>query len=156
MHATTDIEQLQCNILDNFARSISSDTNPAPGQVGSLIDADLYEQAKGAKGNGTQTMTDFKTQVRQFLAYNKGRRRIPGRFRKMENGWTVFTVFFGLWELMEFSSLEKQDSMLAIENSIETLFQQLDVLAAEVGFPLKVVIPRSKWPIRMDRTYYNH
>ncbi|KAF2848837.1 hypothetical protein T440DRAFT_148277 [Plenodomus tracheiphilus IPT5] len=133
-------KELQCDAVDNFARSIPSDADTV--HVGSLIDSILYEQAKGAESNGIQMTTDFKTQVRQFLTYDKGRRHIPRRFRKVENEWTVFTVFFGLWELMEYSSLEKQYAMLAIENSIEKLFQNLDVLAAEVDFPLKVVVPR--------------
>ncbi|KAI8934577.1 hypothetical protein NX059_008275 [Plenodomus lindquistii] len=132
-------EELQCDIVDNFARSIPSD---AATVHGSLIDSDLHEQAKGAKSNGVRTTTDFKTQVRQYLTYNKGRRHIPERFRRVENEWTVFTVFFGLWELMEYSSLEKQYAMLAIKDSIERLFQNLDILAGEVDFPLKVIIPR--------------
>ncbi|KAH9865097.1 hypothetical protein IAQ61_009043 [Plenodomus lingam] len=123
--------------------SLSSDTEAR--QVGSLVDSSLYELAKGAKSNGIQTRDDLKTQVRQFLIYDQGRRHIPERFRKAENEWTVFTVYFGLWELMEYSSLEKQYAMVAIENSIQKLFQNLDVLAAEVDFPLKVIIPRSEW-----------
>lgn len=132
--------QLECDVLDNFARSIPSDAEAV--HVGSLVDSNLYEQAKGAKSNGIQLTDDFKTQVRHFLTYNKGRRHIPERFRKAENEWTVFTVFFGLWELMEYSTLEKQYAMLAIENSIEKMFQNLDILVAEIDFPLKVVIPR--------------
>jgi hypothetical protein len=87
------------------------------------------------------TPFDFKTQVEQFIAYDKGRQLIPQRLRDVDE-WTYFTVFFGLWDLLEYSTLETQLAMSAIGRSIEELFENLDVLAEHVALPPKVVIPR--------------
>lgn len=140
--ATSNNIQLACDVLDNFARSLPS--NAGTADVGSLLDSSVFEQAKGAKSNGIQMPADFKTQVEHFVTYNKGRGGVPARLRGVDK-WTVFTVFFGLWELLEYSTLEKAHAMLAIDNSIGELFQSLDILAKDIEIPLKVVIPRSKY-----------
>lgn len=88
-------------------------------------------------------MFDFKTQVQQFLEYEKQKHRIgvPERLRKVDE-WTVFTVSFGLWDLLEYSTLEKEHALKAINNSIEGLFDSLDLLAEHVAAPMKVVAPK--------------
>jgi hypothetical protein len=43
-------------------------------------------------------LTDFQTQVEQFLAYERGRRVVG---HDAYNGWTVFDIFFGLWAIPE-------------------------------------------------------
>lgn len=112
-------------------------------QTGAVIDADVYKEVKGAASNSSSAVTsfDFKKQVEQFIAYNKGRRFIPQRLRK-EDEWTFFTVFFGLWDLLEYSALDKSVAMSAIDKSITSLFRQLDVLATATVFPPKVIIPK--------------
>jgi len=107
-----------------------------------LVDVDVHTEAKGAKSNDSAVIPfDFKTQVEQFITYNKARRIVPQRFRKVDE-WTYFTVFFGLWDLLEYSAVEKRIGMAAIEKSIEALFRELDVLAEHTIFPPKVVIPK--------------
>lgn len=111
-------------------------------QTGALVDAGVHAEAHGAKSNdSTATSFDFKTQVEQFITYNKARRIIPQRFRTVDE-WTYFTVFFGLWDLLEYSAVEKRIGMTAIEKSIEALFRELDVLAEHTIFPPKVIIPK--------------
>jgi hypothetical protein len=106
-----------------------------------VVDAEVYAEAKGTTSNGSAVISfDFKTQVEHYITYNKGRRLIPQRLRK-EDEWTFFTVYFGLWDLLEYSTLEKSAAMSAIDKSITSLFRQLDVLAADAAFPPKVVIP---------------
>ena len=88
-------------------------------------------------------MFDFKTQIHQFLGYEKEKHRVgvPGRLRKVDE-WTIFTVSFGLWDLFEYSTLEKEYALKAIDNSIERLFENLDLLAKHVIAPMKIVIPK--------------
>jgi hypothetical protein len=88
-----------------------------------------------------KTTTDFKTQVQQFLAYEKETYPVSRRFRTDDN-WTIFTVFFGLWDLLEYSVLEKDFAVRAVNDSIAELFCQLDLLAAQAITPIKVVLPQ--------------
>jgi hypothetical protein len=110
--------------------------------VGSVVDSGVYEEANPRKSNeSTPTSFDFKTQVEQYLTYDKGIRRIAQRLRKVDE-WTFFTVYFGLWDLLEYSTLDRESAMRAIDRSIEGLFHSLDVLADNVAFPPKVVVPK--------------
>ncbi|KAJ4365410.1 slightly ste11-like protein [Ascochyta clinopodiicola] len=137
-------KELACDFIDNFARSM-----PPQGGVraiGSLIDSDIRAQAvpvTDKENNNTQAMFDFKTQVQQFLEYEKNKHRVgvPERLRKVDE-WTIFTVSFGLWDLLEYSTLEKEYALKAIDNSIEGLFENLDLLAQHVAAPLKIVAPK--------------
>jgi hypothetical protein len=136
--SSSNKSQLACDTIDNFAHSKPA----AAAHIGSLVDADVHTQAKGAQGNETTvTSFDFKTQMEQYVAYDKGRRVIPERLRKGDE-WTFFTVFFGLWDLLEYSTLDKAAAMSAVVKSIEALFQSLDVLAEHSAHPPKVIIPK--------------
>ncbi|EUC31712.1 hypothetical protein COCCADRAFT_38231 [Bipolaris zeicola 26-R-13] len=133
-------KELECDTVDNFAHSVPTAADGA--QTGALVDAAVYVEAMGSESNSSAVMSfDFKAQVEQFVAYNKGRQLIPQRLRK-EDEWTFFAVYFGLWDLLEYSTLEKSIAMYAIDKSITSLFHQLDVLAADAPFPPKVVIPK--------------
>jgi hypothetical protein len=111
--------------------------------VGSVIDADVFANATKEGRNTTLVLFDFQTQVQQFIAFEKetGRRRIPERLRKVDE-WTVFTVFFGIWDLLEYSVLEKEVAIHAIDRSVEELIQNLDILVDHVDGPVKVIMPR--------------
>ncbi|KAF1835982.1 hypothetical protein BDW02DRAFT_578284 [Decorospora gaudefroyi] len=134
-------KELACDAIDNFAHSAPSAAGAI--QLGSLVDAAVHAEAKtGNKSNESALIPfDFKTQVEQFIKYEEGRRLIPQRLRGVDE-WTVFTVFFGLWDLLEYSTLEKQSAMRAIDRSIEELFKNLDVLAQNDAHQPKVVIPQ--------------
>jgi hypothetical protein len=92
------------------------------------------------KGDNS-SLVDLKTQVEHFLKYEKDKYRIPQSLRPSDD-WTVFAVFFGLWDLLEYSKLEVEFAMRAIDNSIAELFGQLDVLAAQSLTRIQVVIPQ--------------
>ncbi|KAF3048272.1 hypothetical protein E8E12_011583 [Didymella heteroderae] len=137
-------KELACDFIDNFARSMPPHTDAAT--IGSLIDSDIRAQAVPVTNNNnneTQAMFDFKTQVQQFLEYEKMKHRVgvPERLRKVDE-WTVFTVSFGLWDLLEYSALEKEYALKAIDNSIEGLFENLNLLAKHVAAPIKIVAPK--------------
>lgn len=84
-------------------------------------------------------MFDFKTQVQQFIEFDKKRWQLPGR-HAAPMGQTVFTVLFGTWDLLHFSTLDKEASVRAIDRSIQELFLNLDILADHIDTPM-VAIP---------------
>ncbi|KAJ8114114.1 hypothetical protein OPT61_g3921 [Boeremia exigua] len=142
MWTETLCKELACGFIDNFARSMPPQTSAAT--IGSLVDSDIRAQAVPVTDNNTtQTMFDFKTQVQQFLGYEQEKHRmgVPERLRKVDE-WTVFTVSFGLWDLLEYATLEKEYALKAIDNSIEGLFENLDLLAKHAAAPIKVVAPK--------------
>jgi hypothetical protein len=105
--------------------------------VGSLVDSDVFTTNERDK---TLTLFDFKTQVQQFINYDQRKPIFPIFVLRRE--WTIFTVFFGIWDLLEYTSMEKADALHAIDRSIESLLHTLDTLAGHVGIPIKVVIPK--------------
>lgn len=110
--------------------------------VGSVIDSAVFANATSGGRNETLVLFDFQTQVQQFIAFDKGtfRQRIPERLRKVDE-WTIFTVYFGLWELLEYSRLETETAIHAIDRSVEELMHNLDILADHVDGPVRVVMP---------------
>jgi hypothetical protein len=108
--------------------------------VGSVIDSDSHSTAMAGKSN-ILTLNDFKTQVEQFLAYEKTTHRMLRRLG-VHDERTIFTIFFGLWDILEYSTLEIEPAMRAVDYSVAQLFLQLDLLAAQSLTPMRVVIPQ--------------
>ena len=124
----TNTLQLACDFIDNFARSIPIPPGRVP-TVGALVDSDIFAQAvKSRNNNAVSILPDFKTQVRQFVQYEHGKRGLPRRLRNVDE-WTVFSVSFGLWDLFEYAALEQPAAMRAVDSSIDSLFEGLDVVA---------------------------
>jgi hypothetical protein len=134
--ASTETWQLNCDRIDNFARSSSQAQDNST--TGPVIDSDIYSEAL-AGGGSTQAISDLKTQVQEYLGYEKARYNIPQSLRATDK-WTVFTVSFGLWDLLGFQDLEIEFAMLAIDNSISELFHQLELLTSNVSSPTKIVL----------------
>ncbi|KAL6711355.1 hypothetical protein ACN47E_005886 [Coniothyrium glycines] len=132
-------QKLGCDRIDNFARSRLA--NIENSDFGPVVDMNVHELAKHGESIGnTTTFFDFKTQVRQFLSYNKSPANIAQRLSRVDERIT-FTVFFGLWDILEYAKLEIQPAMSAIEYSIAQLFSCLDTLAEKTATPVRVVIP---------------
>ncbi|KAH7075851.1 hypothetical protein BKA63DRAFT_413684 [Paraphoma chrysanthemicola] len=129
-------KELNCDRIDNFARSSSQAQDNST--TGPVIDSDIYSEAL-AGGGSTQAISDLKTQVQEYLGYEKARYNIPQSLRATDK-WTVFTVSFGLWDLLGFQDLEIEFAMLAIDNSISELFHQLELLTSNVSSPTKIVL----------------
>ncbi|KAF2654084.1 hypothetical protein K491DRAFT_601560 [Lophiostoma macrostomum CBS 122681] len=132
-------KELVCDWIDNFARSVPSNVEIAT--IGSLVDGAVYAKATTGKRNETLALFDFGAQVRQFLDFEKQKRLMPSRLLK-HNEWTIFTVFFGIWDLLEYSALDRAEAVHAIDRSVEQLFHNLNFLAENVDGPPKVVIPQ--------------
>ncbi|KAF2689064.1 hypothetical protein K458DRAFT_383729 [Lentithecium fluviatile CBS 122367] len=132
---------LNCDFIDNYARSIPA--NVEMNTVGSVVAADVFANATREGRNETLVLFDFQTQVQQFIAFEEEtrRRQIPDGVRKVDE-WTVFTVFFGIWDLLEYSMLEKEAAIHAIDRSVDELMYNLDILADHVVGPVKVVMPK--------------
>jgi hypothetical protein len=105
-----------------------------------MIDSNVHSMAVTGKVKNRTTF-DFKTQVQQFLAHEKETYSVLRRFRTGDD-WTMFTVFFGLWEILQYSTLERDFAILAVDNSVAELFRQLDLLAAHARTPIRVVLPQ--------------
>ena len=135
----SNTSQLVCDWIDNFARSVPSNVDIAT--VGSVVDSAIYAKATAGKRNETLALFDFGAQVEQFLNFEKQKHLMPSRVLKKDE-WTVFTIFFGIWDLLEYSALERADAVHAIDRSVQHLFQKLDYLAENVEGTPRIVIPQ--------------
>jgi hypothetical protein len=132
--AGTKTAQLVCNRIDNFARSVSDNAF-----TGAPVDVNTHSNA--AMTDSLEQITfDFKAQVQQFLGYDAAM-YIPQSLH-IPHGRTIFTVYFGLWDLLEYSTLELKPAMEMIDRSIKEIFNQLDLLATHVPESMQVVLPR--------------
>ncbi|KAF2017393.1 hypothetical protein BU24DRAFT_149714 [Aaosphaeria arxii CBS 175.79] len=130
--------ELNCGAIHNYARSKPANMNVKT--IGSMVDSNVLVKASAGEKNGTLALFDLSTQVQQFLDQEDNGGFLRGRVGRSE-GPTMFTIFFGFWDLLEFASLEKQDAIRAVEESIEALFRNLDLLAEHAHHPVQVVIP---------------
>ncbi|KAH3945277.1 hypothetical protein HBI56_073300 [Parastagonospora nodorum] len=136
--AETLCNELACDLIDNFASSVPMSLNIST--VGSVIDSDVHSAAMKGQGDNL-SLIDLKTQVKQFLKYEEKKYRIPRRLRS-DDDWTLFAVFFGLWDLLEYSKLEMEFAMRSVDDSIAELFVQLDVLVAQSSTAVQIVMPQ--------------
>lgn len=135
-HTDTHI-QLECDYIDNYARS--SPANSETSVFGSMVDADIFANATGARDEPSMLFS-FQAQVQQFVNYEKKRKHFPAPFRPSDQS-TVITVLFGIWDLLAYSPLDQEIGVQAINRSVAELVRNLDILAAHVDGPLKVVVP---------------
>jgi hypothetical protein len=102
--------------------------------IGSVVDSDIFANVTAGLRNETLALFDFKTQVQQFIEFEKIEKRQTGiREVAKDDKWIIFTVMFGLWDLWEYSMLDKADAVHAMDRSVEGLFQNLDLLADHAG-----------------------
>ncbi len=119
--------------------------------VGSVVDFKAFSQAAINIDRETPTAaTDLKAQVDQYLAYNKKDNRYFST-RRRDDERTIFTVYYGLWDLLVYSMMTKDQATGAIDESIAGLFQELDLLAESAAAPIKVILPRM---IETSRFYH--
>ncbi|KAF2740926.1 hypothetical protein EJ04DRAFT_558311 [Polyplosphaeria fusca] len=132
-------EELACDVIDNFARSKPSNVGKATGPV---VDGDVFANATAGKRNASLAMFDFKAQVHHFFDFEKLEKQRGPKGRRRKQEWTLNAVFFGIWDLLEYSILEHDTAVHATNRSIEKLFHSLDAIAEHVGQPIKVVVPK--------------
>jgi hypothetical protein len=107
--------------------------------MGSVIDNGVYANATLSNETLRNPVPDFKKQVEQWINFEKQKKLIPLRHRKRE--WTIFTVQFGVWDMLKYAQLEKDQAIFAIDRSIEELFHGLNAIVEYKAEPIKVVLP---------------
>lgn len=129
--------QMLCDFVDNFARSSPLDANNS--MTGSVISNQVLANITAPESGKQDPLADLTTQIRQWVNFEKQKKLMPTRhFRKEQ---TVFTVFFGLWDLWHYTDLDMNSAQKAIDETITELFVQLDYLAEQAKTPIRVVLP---------------
>ncbi|CAD0083979.1 unnamed protein product [Aureobasidium vineae] len=75
----------------------------------------------------SENIGDFGHQVDEYLAQDDARWQDDGEQRGLEST-TIFTVFFGIWELWDFVGLPEEAVLPAVVDCIASMFAQLDRL----------------------------
>lgn len=109
--------------------------------TGPVVSNSVYGQTTGTENltafnSPNHLLPDLEIQVRDFLA--------SGRQKTQSGSWTVFTVYFGTWDIWHYATLDKVEGMDAVEKTIATMFKQLDSLMDNIPDTTRitVVIPR--------------
>ncbi|KAF2005316.1 hypothetical protein P154DRAFT_357683 [Amniculicola lignicola CBS 123094] len=132
--------ELICDQIDNFARSVQASGDKS--SIGSLLSSDIHGNTTVGIVGAVTPLFDFYTQVQQFINFEKQKWLAPGVLTS-EDRWTVFTVYFGVWDLLEYTALEEKEATHAVQRTIKELFRVLDILAESFMQPLYVVIPKA-------------
>ncbi|KAI4127211.1 MAG: hypothetical protein LQ338_003330 [Usnochroma carphineum] len=134
---------IKCNHHDNFARSLpSASTTDLRGAV---VDRGVLNRTlKGEHGEVT-TLSDLKTQVAQWLRFEK-KQYTSSRMREKEKRGTIFTVWFSLWDIWYYSQLSSDEASQAIRQSVDTLFEQLGIIADNWPSGAKIILPEAMDP----------
>ncbi|KAL8729351.1 MAG: hypothetical protein Q9181_005038 [Wetmoreana brouardii] len=90
-------------------------------------------------------LSDLKTQVRQWLRFEK-KQYTSSRMRAKEKRGTIFTVWFSLWDIWYYSQLSGGDASEAIDQSMDTLFEQLGIIADNWPLGAKIILPEAMDP----------
>ena len=89
-----------------------------------------------------EPLADLKTQVQQWIRF-ENKQRMSSRTRETEKKGTIFTVWFSLWDLWYYSNKTQAEASEAIEETVNTLFEQLDLVAEHWGSRMKIVMPEA-------------
>ncbi|KAL8952912.1 MAG: hypothetical protein Q9222_001202 [Ikaeria aurantiellina] len=135
--------QIKCNHHDNFARSLPS--VPATDLKGAVIDGDVLNRTLAAEHGDVTMLSDLKTQISQWLRFEK-KHYASSRRGKKERMGTIFTVWFSLWDIWYYSQLATDDAAEAINQSIDTLFEQLGIIAENWPSGAKIILPEAMDP----------
>ena len=137
------LPQITCSHHDNFARSLPSSW--VAGYKGAVVDSSILNSTVNKGKKAEEPLADLKTQVQQWIRFEK-KQRMSSRIRDTEKKGTIFTIWFSLWDLWYYSNKTQAEASKAIEETVDTLFEQLDIVAKHWGGPLKVVMPEAVDP----------
>jgi len=99
-------KELACDVHDNFA---------VPNRVG--VDKATYINNLTWVDAGS----DLKDQVRKWIEFEE----MQTSSNRNNGRETLFTVWFGISDVMKFSLLKKREGIVAVDHSLEVLFQEL-------------------------------
>lgn len=132
--------QIACSRHDNFARSLP----PSLGSryTNAVIDSSLLDDISNSENEGVQPLADLKTQVAQWIRFEKELSSI-GDARDLERNGTIFTLWFSLWDLWYFSKGTDDEASEAVNRAMDALFEQLNVIAKHRSARVKVIMPEA-------------
>lgn len=107
-----------------------------------MIDSSLLDNISNSENEGAQALADLKTQVAHWIRFEKGRHSV-GRLHDLERDGTIFTIWFSLWDLWYFSKGTKEEASKAVNRTMDTLFEQLNVIAEQWPSRVKVIMPEA-------------
>lgn len=123
-------------------------------QRGPVIDNEIYTNHTSSLNltTGTENIADFKHQVDEYLAQDDARWQDEGEQKKGQI-MTIFTVFFGVWEIFDFVYLQESAVVPAVMESIASMFAQLDRLVDAKSLSIRptVIIPKVPDPTFFPR-----
>jgi len=142
--------QISCTHHDNFARSLPHSWDS--GYSGAVVDSNLLNTTMmntTSSNSSSKTeyelaepLADLKTQVQQWLKFEK-QQYDNSRVKKVERDGTVFTMWFSLWDLWYYSGKAIEEAMVAVIKTLDTLFEQLDLIAENWPLEMKIIIPEA-------------
>ena len=141
-----------CDHVDNFARSSSNHDEDREGPV---VDSEIHAQiaAKLTKSASpeapTELLPDLVSQVREFVA----KERTVGLPTTLA---TTVAIYFGTWDIWRLAALSEAEAMIAVQDSIITLFVELEKLLDAIGTkgpPPTVIIPKVVDPTWLPRWF---
>ncbi|KAL8768347.1 MAG: hypothetical protein Q9209_005381 [Squamulea sp. 1 TL-2023] len=134
---------IKCNHHDNFARSLPA--SPKTDLRGAVVNSAILNRTLPA-GHGEITMlSDLKTQVSQWLRFER-KQYTSSRMREKEKRGTIFTVWFSLWDIWYYSQLNSDEASVAVRQSIDSLFEQLELIADHWPIGAKIILPEAMDP----------
>ena len=89
-----------------------------------------------------ESLTDLKTQVEHWLAFEK-KQYANSRVSEIERNGTVFIAWFSLWDLWYYSRSTLAEAEPAVTKTMDALFEQLDVIAENWPSKLKIIVPEA-------------
>lgn len=89
-----------------------------------------------------EPLADLKTQVQHWLTFEK-KQYANSRVGGIERSGTVFIVWFSLWDLWYYSEKTLAEAEVAVTNTMDALFEQLDVIAENWPSGMKIIIPEA-------------
>ncbi|KAL8710308.1 MAG: hypothetical protein Q9220_005078 [cf. Caloplaca sp. 1 TL-2023] len=134
---------IKCNHHDNFARSLPA--SPTADLKGAVVDASVLNRTLAPEHGDLIMLSDLKAQVSQWLRFEKKQYASSRRSKKEKMG-TIFTVWFSLWDIWYYSQLANGDAAEAIDQSIDTLFEQLGIIADNWPSGAKIILPEAMDP----------
>ncbi|KAI4185311.1 MAG: hypothetical protein L6R41_004198 [Letrouitia leprolyta] len=134
---------IKCNHHDNFARSLPSALTT--DLRGAVVDGSILNRTLGAEHGDVTMLSDLKTQVAQWLKFEK-KQYTSSRMRDKEKRGTIFTVWFSLWDIWYYSQLTSDAASEAIRLSMDTLFEQLGIIADHWPLGAKIILPEAMDP----------
>ena len=110
-----------------------------------MVDSSILNKTLTPEKEEIVPLPDLKTQVSQWLRFEK-KQYTSSRKREKEKKGTIFTVWYSLWDIWYYSQKSSDEASKAITQSIDTLFEQLGVIAENWPTGAKIIIPEAMDP----------